>query len=158
MADSIQYALMAGASYISTRSDINKFPVPEGWTPVIDPPHFKDDVTGFEAISFTNGGEVVISFAGTNNDPPITLFNPDRQASVALALGSLSAQLKQAADYYLAVRASVPEGTKITLTGHSLGAGLASLIAVFFNETAVTFDQAPFRQPKGSESFDFLSD
>ena len=28
----IEYALMAGASYISSRPDINKFPVPTGWT------------------------------------------------------------------------------------------------------------------------------
>lgn len=33
MPTQIQYALMAAASYISTRPfDVNKFPVPEGWT------------------------------------------------------------------------------------------------------------------------------
>ena len=33
----------------------------------------------------------------------------------------------------------------ISFTGHSLGGGLASLMAVFFGGTATTFDQAPFR-------------
>lgn len=33
----------------------------------------------------------------------------------------------------------------ITLTGHSLGGSLASLVAVFFGETAFTFDQVPGR-------------
>lgn len=65
MTTPLDYALMAGASYISTRPDINKFPTPQGWTSVIDPPYFKNDATGFEAITFTNGSEYVISFAGT---------------------------------------------------------------------------------------------
>ncbi|MEO8333241.1 MAG: lipase family protein, partial [Gallionella sp.] len=55
---------------------------------------------------------------------------------------------RDTAEYYLQVKAdnTIPGvATNITLTGHSLGGGLASLLAVFFNETAVTFDQAPFR-------------
>lgn len=59
----LEYALMAGASYISNRSDINKFPIPQGWVSVIDPPHFKDDANGFEAIAFQSqcSNEIVIS-------------------------------------------------------------------------------------------------
>jgi hypothetical protein len=66
----IDYSLMAGASYISNRADINKFPAPAGWlgTKYVSPP----DGGGFEAISFINGpdiahsSEIVISFAGTD--------------------------------------------------------------------------------------------
>lgn len=70
MATTIEYALMAGASYISTRSLINRFPVPQGWAaffPVPDPTTaLAFPVTdGFEAVSFVNGNEIVISFAGT---------------------------------------------------------------------------------------------
>lgn len=65
MTTQIEYALLAGASYISTRAGINRFPIPQGWTTVINPPHFQDDATGFEAAAFTNGTEIVISFAGT---------------------------------------------------------------------------------------------
>ena len=43
MTTAIEYALMAGASYISTRADINKFPIPQGWTTATNPPHFKED-------------------------------------------------------------------------------------------------------------------
>ncbi|MFZ5594910.1 MAG: lipase family protein [Pseudomonadota bacterium] len=133
----IDYALMAGAAYRSTRSDINRFPVPQGWSEI--PSSHVVLPSGFEAISFTNGSEIVISFAGTGPG-----LNADWLANSGLALGLGSTQLLQAAEYYLQVKAANP-GADITFTGHSLGGGLASLLGVFFNETAVTFDQAPFR-------------
>ena len=140
MIDNITYALMAGDAYISTRADKNQFPIPDGWTEFF---HQSLD-SGFEAVTFTNGTDIVISYAGTyDND----IFG-DVAADIALGTGLLSAQLFQAAEYYMKVKAdnSTADFTpNITLTGHSLGGGLASLIAVFFNETAVTFDQAPFR-------------
>jgi hypothetical protein len=64
MANAIEYALMAGASYISNRADINKFPAPEGWTESVEDRRNKP--SGFEATYFTNGTEIVISFAGTD--------------------------------------------------------------------------------------------
>jgi hypothetical protein len=142
MATDIEYALMAGASYISTRADINQFPVPDGWLENVQKRE-KDDATGFEATYFTNGSEIVISFAGVYNNPPSTFSNPDRQAAAGLVLGGGSEQLLQAAEYYLQVKAT---GANIKLTGHSLGGGLAALIGVFFGVEAHTFDQAPFSQ------------
>ncbi|MDR1661438.1 MAG: DUF2974 domain-containing protein, partial [Azoarcus sp.] len=97
------------------------------------------DNSGFEAATFQNGSELVISFAGTQ--PGSSDWN---HGNVPLANGVLSDQLRQAAEYYLSVKAANP-GAAVTLTGHSLGGGLASLIAVMFDEAAVTFDQAPFR-------------
>lgn len=100
----IDYALMAGASYISTRAGINQFPVPLSWTGIRH--ENPQDGSGFEAISFINGAdlshstEIVISFAGT--DPKDIIG--DIAVDLALAAGTLSAQLKQAADYYLAVK------------------------------------------------------
>jgi Ca2+-binding RTX toxin-like protein len=139
----IDCALMAGASYISTRSDKNKFPVPAGWS-IVPSSHFNDISTGFEAVAFQRGTgantEIVISYAGTDSDD----LTGDVAADLALGAGLASEQLLQAAEYYLQIKAINPDA-KITLTGHSLGGGLASLVAVFFNETAVTFDQAPFR-------------
>ncbi len=141
MATQIEYALMAGASYVSTRPEINRFPVPQGW---ITSRHANpQDGSGFEAISFTNGTEIVISFAGTYDNPLNPLTNPDLQADIGLGLGFGSDQLLQAARYYLDVRAANP-GANITLTGHSLGGGLAALVGVFFGVNATTFDQAPF--------------
>ncbi len=65
-------------------------------------------------------------------------------ADIGLGTGVGSAQLLQAAEYYLQVKAANPNATSITFTGHSLGGGLAALMGVFFGQQAVTFDQAPF--------------
>jgi putative lipase involved disintegration of autophagic bodies len=131
MATDIEYALMAGVSYRSTRGTKNQFPVPEGWTTFN---YESNGISGFEAISFTNGSEIVISFAGTYNKSA-----GDLAADAGLAIGLGSPQLLEAAKCYLQVKAANPNA-EITLTGHSLGGGLASLLAVFFNEEAVTFD------------------
>lgn len=143
MVTTIQYALMAGASYRDTRPDINKFPIPAGWYMVSRNP--QDNVSGFEAATFGNGAtlatstEIVISYAGTYDKD----YFGDMAADAGLALGTGSGQLLQAAEYYLQVKAANP-GARITFTGHSLGGGLASLMGVFFDQTAITFDQAPF--------------
>jgi VCBS repeat-containing protein len=146
MITAIEYALMAGAAYISNRDPINQFPTPQGWlaTRHDNPP----DGSGFEAISFINGAtiatstEIVISYAGTDFSQPASDF---LHGNIPLVLGIVSDQLKQAADYYLTIKALNP-GAHITLTGHSLGGGIAALIGVFFGETAFTFDQAPFAE------------
>jgi hypothetical protein len=142
----IDYALMAGASYLSTRDAINRIPEPLNWTPgVHDNPA---DGSGFEAISFTKEKELIISYAGTNPEN----IGGDIAADLALAGGALSEQLKHAAEYYLDLKISSPADVTITLTGHSLGGGLASLIAVYFGESATTFDQAPFRRSAVSQT------
>lgn len=143
MADIIEYAILAGASYYDTRSEVNRFPLPEFWS------YFsriqQSASSGFEAAAFqkTNADgtkEIIISFAGT--DPGD--LTGDIAADLALAAGRLSDQLVHAAAYYLQVKASAPANATISITGHSLGGGLASLVAAFFGESAFTFDQAPF--------------
>ncbi len=139
----INCALMAGAAYFSTRSEGNRFSVPQGWEQVSYSPPVS---SGFEASAFGNGTtianstEIVISFAGTGPG-----LNPDWIANSDLAMGSPTDQLREAALYYCQIKAENP-GATITFTGHSLGGGLAALLGVFFDEKAVTFDPAPFRQ------------
>ena len=137
----IDCALMVGAAYISSRPEINQLPVPKNWT---DLDRHETSPSGFEAVSFKNGNEIVISFAGT--DPKD--LSGDVATDVTLAAGDSSPQLREAALYYCRVMADYADNPnlKITLTGHSLGGGLASLIGVFFDARAVTFDQAPFRK------------
>lgn len=137
----IDCALMAGRAYQTNRSEINSFPIPIGWAEFFHIPNLNVSTSGgFEAVSFQRGNEIVISYAGTDQGDILG----DMVADAALAAGLWSTQLKQAAEYYMEVKAANPNA-KITFTGHSLGGGLASLMGVFFNEKAVTFDQAPFR-------------
>lgn len=35
MVTNLDYALLAGRSYIDTRLDINRFPIPQGWTDLL---------------------------------------------------------------------------------------------------------------------------
>lgn len=147
MVSDIEYALMAGVAYRSTRDQVNRFPLPGVWAEV--PSSYKILPSGFEAVSFQRDKEIVISFAGTN---PSSIIDPDWIANLDLATGLVCAQqLKEAADYYLAVKKDNP-GVTISFTGHSLGGGLAALMGVFFDEKAVTFDQAPFAN-SAKESF-----
>lgn len=107
----IEYALMAGRAYQTTRAPINQFPIPDSWLEIAHVPNNPaypqfTGADGFEAVSFINGtsiatsSEVVISFAGT--DPGD--ITGDLATDLLLAGGNLTEQLKQAADYYLQVK------------------------------------------------------
>ena len=111
MPTEIEYALMSGHAYRTTRDEINWIPAPQGWNPFFhvpnpDTPSFHA-TSGFEAISFQRGTEIVISYAGT--DPGDILG--DIAADIGLASGVGSAQLL-----------SFPASTASTRTGSSASA------------------------------------
>ncbi len=128
-------------------TEINQIPSPANWVKLTGIP---DIDTGFEAVTYIqegktllNSSEIVISFAGTDPNNSGLLTSPDGRTNSALANGKWSDQLLQAAKYYLDIKAANPNAI-VTFTGHSLGGGLAALMAVFFDVQAQTFDQAPF--------------
>ncbi|MDP2976853.1 MAG: hypothetical protein Q8N45_11665, partial [Anaerolineales bacterium] len=135
MAELLQYAQLAGRVY--NRTPENRTPVPDGWSELN---WQKDDgVSGFSAGAYRKGNEVVISFTGTNE----TMWKDFAVANIPAGWGLSSAQITQAMTFVLDTMKANP-GTTITLTGHSLGGGLASVMAVFFDLQATIFDPAPF--------------
>ena len=110
----------------------NRPAVPTNW---IEKEWHADDGTGFSYGVYQNGSEIVISYAGTNE-------NGDWLTNVANGFGFGSTQTTKAALAYL--QAKQQYGANITFTGHSLGGGLASIMSVWFDRPAVVFDEAPF--------------
>jgi hypothetical protein len=143
MVTTLDYAIMAGRSYFDTRAAINRFPIPDGWTLDFRIP--EDKTTGFEGAVFRKSAtnEIVISYSGTDPNNFSIFTTPDGKTNVNLNSGRWAEQLLQAATYYLDIKAANPTAS-ITFTGQSLGGGLAALMAVFFSQKALTFDQAPF--------------
>ena len=134
MATTQDYAVLSLYVY-SVLDGRNRPRLPNGWS--LAEPLYTDDTYGFSYGIFRGpGNEIVVAYTGTNE------IIGD-WANNILAGGGLGApQVTAAAQVYL--RARDAYGSNITLSGHSLGGGLASVMSVWFNRPAVVFDHAPF--------------
>ncbi len=107
---------------------------------------------GFYAIAYDWNGEKVISFRGTdfgevesgardvlNGWSMFTGFGTDSQASLARDFYRRVTGLD-----FISSAVSVGAGSDITLTGHSLGGGLAGFVGSRALANAVVFDPIPF--------------
>ena len=83
MTTTIDYALLAGVSYRSNRDSKNRFPTPSDWLEIVGT-YRNLPSSGFEAVSFTNGFEIVISYAGIDFSSLSTDFF---YGNIPLALG-----------------------------------------------------------------------
>lgn len=130
----LQYMQFATGVYAASAR--NYVAPPTGW----DRFNWKSDsvLSGFSAGYYFNSltNEVVISYTGTNDVLD--------KANWVIGTGLPLPQIYDAVAYYFEVKAAHPTAN-ITFTGHSLGGGLASLMAVFFDKQAIVFDQAPFQ-------------
>ncbi len=142
------YALMAANVYgakdraNTTGSGVirhpqNTLPLPVSWSPLGEP---RTSVDGFMAQAYQRGNDIVIAYAGTTDE---TVYDWITGNAPAASAKFLSPQVFNAARYYLDILKNNP-ASNITFTGHSLGGGLASLMAVYFDRPAVVFDEAPF--------------
>lgn len=170
MATQYEYAALSAYIYNDQRgggplADNNKLDLPPGWQDLSRLGFTTgDNLNNYNPFSFTAGayinqatGEIVVSYKGTDFLVEFSgrAWNTalDLIADVTLALSKKAFGLQNfqqllASTYYLAVvdwavQNNVnPSG--ISFTGHSLGGGLASNMAAWFDRPATTFAEAPF--------------
>lgn len=124
------------ATRVYAASVNNKIGIPDGWRELDWQP---DRWTGFSAGAYKNDltNEIIISYTGTNDG----IADP---LNWTAGMGFPAPQIFEAMTYYFQFKDAYPTAN-ITFTGHSLGGGLVSLMAVFFDKKATVFDEAPFQ-------------
>jgi Lipase (class 3) len=134
MATTQEYALLSLYVYDVTNKRLNRPNLPVGWTALELHP---DNVLGFSYGIFQRSGtgEIVLAYTGTNE-------KVDWVSNITAGSGLPSWQVSNAALVCQQVKAKY--GSNITLSGHSLGGGLASIMSTWFNRPSVVFDKVPF--------------
>lgn len=149
----IDYALMSANSYAvksAVTSDENTIPIPSGWRRQSKTVR-KKSLTGFTARAYQNTttDEIAIAYTGTTFESYGNDIGDWLAGNISAGAGALGLQSIDAAEFYLDIIKDHPTAD-ISFTGHSLGGGLASLMAVYFNRKATVFDVAPFKKSADS--------
>lgn len=115
-----------------------------------------DDDVSFYALAYSYdsngdgiGDQTIISYRGTDNPNPTEFFDGDIWNGWSLGVGSsgsfYSKQAELAFSFYNAVSGGAdPLETNISLTGHSLGGGLAGLVGGIYHQQANIYDSMGF--------------
>lgn len=103
-----------------------------------------DRSSGMQAGVFQNrdNGDLVIAYRGTETCLFCTDFLLDKAADAALVFGFAHDQFKHAFNFAQAMVAKYP-GHKITVTGHSLGGGLAQAAGAALGLETFAFNSSP---------------
>ena len=141
MAEIWEYAALASAAYSDVAQDPDNFVVlPAGFTQLSER---SDPSTGFFARSYTNGSEVIVAYRGTED---LTDWSTNVQTALGLNAGpDAETQASQALLFALEQKAFAQDtGMSFSVTGHSLGGGLAGIAAAVLDVNGYGFDPAPF--------------
>lgn len=146
-----EYAQLSAHVYDSLLRQ-NKMTIPGGFKELM---WWDDDPkTGFSAGVYKKGNEIVVAFTGSNEikigEFPLT-SDEFFKTNYPTGLGFGSEQIGQAFSLVLDIIKRYPDAN-LSFTGHSLGGGLASMMSVFFDKPAYTFDMAPFELSAKSHS------
>jgi hypothetical protein len=135
------YAILSNDAYSSSHVQL---PLPQGWKENTDFRTNTDPKTGYaqavyEMYQDDKLVEVVLSFRGTDNKKDwITSLEPLHRIQVPEAEANYKKVLEKYKD----------TGAKITVTGHSLGGGLALHISFHFpGADAIVFNASPVAKP-----------
>lgn len=116
----------------------------------------RDEGISFYALAYSYdsngdgiGDQTIISYRGTDNPDPTEFFDGDIWNGWSLGVGSsgsfYSKQAELAFSFYNAVSGGAdPLETNISLTGHSLGGGLAGLVGGIYHQQANIYDSMGF--------------
>lgn len=112
----------------------------------------RDQAVGFYASGYEfSGGTFVISYRGTDNPLGGAFFNGDIWNGWSVGLGtSQSLQAELGFEFFKTVATQMdgvnydPRTVNISLTGHSLGGGLAGLVGGIYSRPGLLFDNMPF--------------
>lgn len=105
-------------------------------------------LASFAAVAYSYDGGTVISYRGTDDLslPEGLLSLPEDVQAWAGGMGFLTEQSEMAAQFYKTVIGNnSPYDVNVTFVGHSLGGGLAGLMASLYNKDAYIFDYMPFQ-------------
>jgi len=106
----------------------------------------------FYAVAYNYNGETIISYRGT--DKPLDIVTGWLTGGGLIGDNFITLQASLAAQFYNAViGGESPYSSNVSFTGHSLGAGLAGLMASLYGKEAVIFDNMPFERAADNINF-----
>ena len=104
--------------------------------------------SGFAATVFKQGNDIVIAYRGTND----LLDATEADVAAASPTSSWDTQFTYALETAKMVKDKYPEAA-ITVTGHSLGGGLAEVVSQMFRFSGATFDPVGTANVAASNAF-----
>ena len=103
--------------------------------------HTTNGTDGFSASVYRNGSNMVLAIRGTETGQGIeTTIKNLLLADPPFETGIPSPQLRNYVSQTAAILQSIPSGIDVTLTGHSLGGGIAQLVGQKGNVRTITFN------------------